>query len=33
LASHAPKLLGKIWGIKFEIEDVDILKGDNHGST
>jgi membrane protein YqaA with SNARE-associated domain len=33
LASHAPKLLGKIWGIKFEIEDVDLLKGKNHGST
>jgi membrane protein YqaA with SNARE-associated domain len=33
LASHAPKFLGKIWGIKFELEDVDLLKGKNHGST
>jgi len=27
LASHAPKFLRKIWGIKFELEDVDNLKG------
>lgn len=33
LASHAPKFLGRIWGIKFELEDVDLLKGKNHGST
>ena len=33
LASHAPNLLRKIWGINFELEDVDLLKGKNHGST